>query len=335
MITWKHPEWFFALGLLVLIIGIFVWYRRRQRQGWAALGEEALFARLGVKLDGKIQLRRFLLLTAAMVSLILALANPQVGRRYERVKQRGVDVIIALDVSQSMLAEDEQPNRLARAKLLIERFLDRLNGDRVGLILFAGDAFVQIPLTSDYGAAASIIRPISPDVIPRQGTAIGEAIRLATDAFSSESETFRALLVISDGENHDEDMLNMAQQAREQGLRIHTIGIGSEEGSTIPEKIAGRLTGNKRDRAGNTVITKMNPAMLAAIAEQGGGNFWKLNEVSATLDQIEEALDQLTEQDFDERYITDYEDQFSWMLMLAFVFLSLEAFFSLQNKQTL
>ncbi len=335
MITWKHPEWFFALGLLVLVIGIFVWYRRRQNQGWTALGEEALFAKLGVTLDGKLQLRRFLLLTSSLACLILALANPQVGRRYERVQQRGVDVIIALDVSQSMLAEDEQPNRLARAKLLIDRFLGQLNGDRIGLILFAGDAFVQIPLTSDYGAASSILRPVSTDVIPRQGTAIGEAIRLAMDAFSSESETFRALLVISDGENHDEDMLDMAQQAREQGLRIHTIGIGSEEGSSIPEKVAGRLTGNKRDRAGNTVITKMNPAMLAAIAEQGGGNYWKLNDISVALDQIGEALDQLTEQDFDERYITDYEDQFSWMLALALVFLSLEAFFSLQNRQSI
>lgn len=333
MITWKHPEWFIALGLLVLVIGIFVWYRRRQRQGWTALGEDALFARLGVKLDGKRQLRRFLLLTASLVCLILALANPQVGRRYERVQQRGVDVIIALDVSQSMLAEDEQPNRLARAKLLIDRFLGQLHGDRIGLILFAGDAFVQIPLTSDYGAASSILRPVSTDVIPRQGTAIGEAIRLAMDAFSSESETFRALFVISDGENHDEDMLDMAQQAREQGLRIHTIGIGSVEGSSIPEKIAGRLTGNKRDRAGNTVITKMNPEMLASIAEQGGGTYWKLNDISTTLDQISEALDQLTEQDFDERYLTDYEDQFAWMLAFALVFLSLEAFISLQNKQ--
>ncbi len=125
----------------------------------------------------------------------------------------------------------------------------------------------------------------------------------------------------------------MAQQAREKGLRIHTIGIGSEEGSSIPEKVAGRLTGNKRDRAGNTVITKMNPAMLTAIAEQGGGNYWKLNDISVTLEQISEALDQLTEQDFDERYITDYEDQFSWMLALALIFLSLEAFFSLQNRQ--
>lgn len=333
MITWKHPEWFFALGLLVLIIGIFIWNRRRQRQGWTALGEEMLFARLGIRLDGKRQLRRFLLLTTSLVCLILALANPQVGRRYERVQQRGVDIIIALDVSQSMLAEDEQPNRLARAKLLIDRFLNQLNGDRIGLILFAGDAFVQIPLTSDYGAASSILRPVSTDVIPRQGTAIGEAIRLAMDAFSSESETFRALLVISDGENHDEEMLDMAQQAREKGLRIHTIGIGSEEGSSIPEKVAGRLTGNKRDRAGNTVITKMNPAMLAAIAEQGGGTYWKLNDISVTLDQISEALDQLTEQDFDERYITDYEDQFSWMLALALIFLTLEAFFSLQYKQ--
>ncbi len=333
MITWKHPEWFFALGLLVLVIGIFVWYRRRQKQGWTALGEEALFNRLGIRLDGKTQLRRFLLLTASLICLILALANPQVGRRYERVQQRGVDVIIALDISKSMLAEDEQPNRLARAKLLIDRFLSQLNGDRIGLILFAGDAFVQIPLTSDYGAASSILRPVDTNVIPRQGTAIGEAIRLAMDAFSSKSETFRALLIISDGENHDEEMLDMAQQAREKGLRIHTIGIGSEEGSSIPEKVAGRLTGNKRDRAGNTVITKMNPAMLTAIAEQGGGNYWKLNDISVTLEQISEALDQLTEQDFDERYITDYEDQFSWMLALALIFLSLEAFFSLQNRQ--
>ena len=326
MLTWQHPEWLIALVLLIPVWMMYGWYRRRQRQGIEALGSPALLKRMGIQLNGRKQFRSVLLLSLALTSLVLALANPQVGRRYEKVKQRGVDVILALDVSASMLAEDEQPNRLARAKLLIERFLSRLQGDRVGVIVFAGDAYVQVPLTSDYGAATSILRPVSPDAVPRQGTAIGQAIDMGAKAFAGSSDHFRAMFVISDGENHEGQAVEAAAAAREQGLRIHCIGVGTENGSTIPEYVGGTKSGEKRDRNGVTVVTKMNPAMLAGVAEAGGGRFFRLTDIQQTLEAMEEELDQMTEVDFEERFITDFEDQFSWMLALALLFLALEAF---------
>ncbi len=324
MLTWQHSEWLYALALLAPGWILFGWYRRRQRQSWMALGAPQLLCRMGVSLEGNKQVRRMILMSLAFVSLILALANPQIGRRYERVKQRGVDVILALDVSESMLAEDEQPNRLSRAKLLISRFLDRLNGDRIGLIIFAGDAYVQVPLTGDYQAAESILRPVSPGMVSRQGTSLSEAIGLAQQAFAVSRNNFRALFVNSDGETHDEEALEMAVQARENGLRVHCIGLGSEQGAVIPQYLNGQITGNKRDRNGQTVVTKMNSKMLASVSEAGGGRFFRLNDIGQTLAFMDEELDQMTEVEFEERFITDYEDHFSWMLALAMIFMLME-----------
>lgn len=334
MITWQHPEWLLALLLLLPLIVLYGWFRRRQRQGWQALGEGELLQRLGVSLIPGRQFRRGILSLIAVIGIVLALANPQVGRRYERVKQRGVDLIVALDISTSMLAEDEQPNRLARAKLLIRELVSGLEGDRIGLIVFAGDAFVQVPLTSDYAAVLSILQPISTDLIARQGTAIGEAIRLATEAFAGDQATFRALIVITDGEDHEGQAVQMAQTARDQGLRIHCVGLGSPQGAVIPEYVAGTLTGNKRDRDGNPVMSRLNPEVLTAIAEAGGGKYRPLEDIRATLQGLEQDLSTLSEQEFDERYVTDYEDQFSWMLLLALFALSLESFFSLRIGQS-
>lgn len=309
------------------MIPLLWWYlrfRRRQRQVWAQLGEPSLLSRLSRPLQGRSQARRFALLLFAFVALVMALANPQIGRRYERVKQRGVDIVVALDVSQSMLAEDEQPNRLARGKLLVNRLLDRLQGDRFGLILFAGDAFVMVPLTGDYAATRSILQTVSPDLIPRQGTALGRAIELAAEAFPAEQQGFRTLIMVTDGEDHEGAVMEQAAAAREKGLRVHTVGIGSPGGATIPVFRNGEKVSEKRDRQGQIVRSTLDPQMLSAIAEAGGGRYWPLDDIRSTVDGLEDALDRMTQQDFDERFVTDYEDQFPWMLGLALVLLLLE-----------
>ena len=333
MISWKHPEWFFALGLLLLVGALYVLYRRKQIAHWRALGEPSLLRKMGVSLRARVAFRQVILLGLAFTFLILALANPRVGRRYERVKQRGVDVIIALDISLSMLASDEHPTRLARAKLLIDQFVSQANGDRVGLILFAGDAFVLVPLTGDYPALSSILTPVEPALIPRQGTAIGQAIQLGIDAFGEPSGTFRTMFVITDGEDHEGGAMEIAASARDNGLRVHTIGVGSVEGSTIMESVAGRETGTKRDRSGQEVISRMNPEMLANVAGRGGGEYRKLGEIRTALEEMNHLLDQMTEQDFDERFITDYEEQFSWPLVLALILLLVESFLTFRRPK--
>lgn len=333
MISWKHPEWFFALALLLIIGALYVWFRRNQRLNWEGLGEASLLKKMGLRVRSGASLRRVILAGLAFAFLILALANPRVGRRYEQVKQRGVDVIIALDISLSMLANDEQPNRLARAKLLIDQFVSEAAGDRVGVILFAGDAFVLVPLTGDYPALSSILAPVEPGLIPRQGTAIGQAIQLGIDAFGEQSGTFRTMFIISDGEDHEGGAMEVAEAARENGLRVHTIGVGSIEGSTIMETVAGRETGTKRDRSGQEVITRMNPEMLTTVASGGGGEFRKLTEIGSTLDEMNTLLDQMTEQDFDERFITDYEEQFSWPLAIALLLLLIESLLTFRRPK--
>ncbi len=333
MIHWETPVWLWALAFWLPLSWLYIRHRRQQQKAWMALGDPVLLGRLGLLMDHRRQTRRFLMLGFAATALVVALANPQIGRRYERVKQRGVDLIVALDISQSMLAEDEQPNRLARAKLLVSRLLEGLEGDRFGLVLFAGNAFVQIPLTTDYGAANSILQPIGPEAIPKQGTAIGEAIRVATEAFKSQDGAFRALVIISDGEDHEGQALELAEAARKQGLRIHCVGVGGQEGAMVPEVVRGQVVGEKRDASGQVVLSRMNPAMLASLAEAGGGSFWPLEEVTTTQEAIEASLGSLTEQEFDERYITDYEDQFDWFLFLGFALLVLEAFLSTQRRQ--
>lgn len=333
MIDWKHPEWLFAWTLL-LVVGIqYVWFRRRQSRYWKTVGEADLLTRMGFVLTTKHSLRHLVLSGMAMALLIMALANPRIGRRYERVQQMGVDIIIALDISNSMLASDEQPTRLARAKLLINQFLDQAKGDRVGLVVFAGDAFVLVPMTGDYQALKSMLAPVSPELIARQGTAIGKAIEIGIQTCSSSSEPFGTILILTDGEDHEGGALEMAARAREQGLRVHTIGIGSSSGTTIMEPVAGNNSRVKRDRSGQEVLTRMNPEILAGIAQQGGGEFKPLADISGTLDHIYRLLDQMTEQEFDERLITDYKEQFSWPLALAFILLVLASVGSFRKQR--
>ncbi|MFM2136120.1 MAG: hypothetical protein RL021_1520, partial [Bacteroidota bacterium] len=234
MFRWAHPEHLYALLLIPAIVLLFAYRIRTRRIQLQRLGENELVRRLMPDTSKRKPILRFIVFTTAFACMVMAWANPQIGTRLEEVKREGVDVIIALDVSNSMRAEDLRPNRLERAKQIISRLIDRLENDRIGLIVFAGQAYVQLPITTDYAAAKLFLSNISTNMIPTQGTAIGAAINLALKSYTGNDNKHKALVIITDGENHEDDAVEAARDAASQGVIIHTIGMGSPEGTPIP-----------------------------------------------------------------------------------------------------
>jgi Ca-activated chloride channel family protein len=237
------------------------------------------------------------------------LSRPQFGSKIEDVKKQGVEVIIALDVSNSMLAEDIQPDRLTRAKQAISRLVDDLDNDKIGLIVFAGDAYVQIPITTDYVSAKMFLSTISPNIVPKQGTAIGSAISLGMRSFSPGEGKSKAMIIITDGENHEDDPVKEAEEAAKAGIVIHTVGIGSTEGVPIPVMNGGKRDYMK-DADGNTVITKLDEDILKKIALSTNGNYVRANNSNIGLDEIFSAIKKMKKQDLESTMFTEYNDQF-------------------------
>jgi len=327
MIKFEHPEALWALLLLIPFTGMFLWFMASRKRALRALGDERLIHRLTPdKPTSKHQIK-FILFALAYTFLVLALANLQLGRKFEKVKRQGVDLMIAIDISESMLANDLKPNRLAQAKQFVSHLIDELSGDRVGLIIFAGNAYLQVPLTTDYVAVKSLLKTIDTDLAPTQGTAIGAAIRLADEAFEEGQTKYKALLIISDGENHEGDALEAAREAAEKGMLILTVGVGSPEGSPIPIYRGGRPTSErKRDRNGSIVFSKLNEPMLQQIAATGGGNYFRLTQGSSDVKAVVRELESMEQKDIEERMITDYEHKYQWFLAIAILLLTIEYF---------
>lgn len=324
MIRFAHPEAFYLLGLLIPLGGLFVLFMMGRRRALARFGEDSLLARLTPSRPTYKHQIKFLLLAMSWIFLVTALANPQIGRSYEKVKREGADLMIALDISKSMLAEDQKPSRLAKAQQFISSLLDRLAGDRVGLIIFAGNAYLQVPITSDYLATKTVLKTINTDLAATQGTAIGEAIKVANEALDHDKHPFKAMLIISDGEDHEGEALTQAQQAAGQGMIIHTMGVGSTKGAPIPEYRAGRKVGNKKDRNGSIVFSRLNESMLQQVASAGEGQYFRLENGSNEVSAILSALAELEKQEFDEHTFADYEDQFQWFLAIGLFLLVVE-----------
>ncbi|MEL6671311.1 MAG: VWA domain-containing protein [Bacteroidota bacterium] len=329
MVQYQHPEAFYLLFGLIPLLLLFLAYMVGRKRALQKMGEGSLIARLSPeKATFKHQLK-FILICLAYVSMVVALANPQLGQSYETVTQKGIDLMVALDVSNSMLCEDEKPNRLARAKLMIRDLIDDLKGDKIGLIIFAGNAYLQVPITGDYAAAQTLLRSVNPDMVPRQGTAIGEAIRIANRSFAEDQTQYKAVVIISDGENHEGDALEAAKEAMESGTAIFTVGVGNpRKGSPIPVYKDGRQLDWKRNREGSIVSTRMDEDMLKQVAAAGSGDYFRLTQGLQTAKSINRALNQLEQQEYDTKVYTDYEDQFQIFLGLALLFLVLEYFLS-------
>lgn len=261
--------------------------------------------------------------------MILALANPQIGTKYEEVKQTGIDVYILLDVSLSMKAEDIKPNRLEEAKHSISSLIQKLRGDRIGLIVFSGEAYVQFPLTTDYAAASLLLNAVSVNSVPQPGTAIGEAIKLATKSFKEDSKTQKVIVAITDGEDHEGDVMDAVKDAVDKNISIYTIGLGSPSGVPIVlYDQNGKPVGYKLDKDNNVVLTKLDEPILQQIAQEGKGKYYRGSNSENELDQIYQDLSKVEKTEFGTTKITSYEDRFYYLLAPAILLLILEFFIS-------
>lgn len=278
---------------------------------------------------------KFLLQRFAIGLLVVALVNPQTGSRLEEAKVEGVDIMLALDVSNSMRAEDIKPNRLDRSKRAIEQLVERLRGDRIGIIVFAGQAYVQLPITTDYSAAQMFLNTIDTDLVPAQGTNIGSAINLATRSFNMENSSQKVIVLITDGENHDGDALEAAKKAAEKGIRLFTIGMGSADGSPIPIYQNGTKSGYKKDKDGSTVVSRLNKQMLQDLADAGDGAFVRATTARAGLGVIMDEIQKMEKAEYDTVAYSDYEDRFHPFLVAGLLLLIIDTIITDRKNQLL
>lgn len=267
---------------------------------------------------------RFILFSAAVFFIILALANPQLGTKLEEVKRQGIDIVIALDVSNSMKAEDYKPNRLELARRAIEKLIEGLKSDRIGIVVFAGDAYIQLPVTTDYSAARLYATSITTEMVPTQGTAIGAAIRKSIAALSHDETRNRAIIVISDGENHQDDATDAATEAAQSGISVHTIGMGSPQGAPIPIYRNNQNIGFRTDKNGNTVVSRLDEEGLKKVAAAGNGIYVRAGSTQAGLNIIQSELEKMEKTEYEARQYTDFEDRFQLFLLAALILLLLD-----------
>ena len=258
--------------------------------------------------------------------LSIALVNPKVGTKLETVKREGVDIVFAVDVSKSMLAEDIAPNRLEKAKQLVTQIINNLASDRIGIIAYAGKAFPQLPITTDYAAAKMFLQNMNTDMLSSQGTAINEAINLAKTYYDDEEQTNRVLIIISDGEDHSDEAASVAEEAYDEGIRIFTIGVGDLKGGPIPEKKNGVVVNYKKNSEGETVITKLNEETLQNIANEANGAYINGKSTDDVVETIREILNTMDKTEFEAKQFSDFKAQFQWFLGFAIFFLVLDIF---------
>ena len=324
MFRFANEIWLYGLLVVPALLVVF-WLNARWRQRMLTqLGESSILENL-IPTYSKLlpRWKRFLFLLA-LAFLMIGIANPQIGTKYEEVKREGFEMMICLDVSNSMLAEDLTPNRLERAKQAISRLIDRLKNDKIGVVVFAGEAYIQLPLTVDHSAAKLFLRSIDTDIVPTQGTAIGSSIELALSSFSANSKANRTIIVITDGENHEDDALEQAELAAEQVIKVHTVGIGSTDGTPIPIYQGGQMIGYRKDGSGNTVVTKLNETMLQQIAASGKGTYVRANNSQTGLNVLMDELEGMQREEFDSKMFTSYEDRFQYFFAVALVLLIFE-----------
>ena len=328
MFRFANPEYLSALYLIPVLVVMF-WYLGRNRKKLLQIFAEKELHKTLFPTDSNLKRwSKFALILLALTCLVFAAANPQVGTKMQEVKQTGIDVFILLDVSNSMMAEDIKPNRLEKAKYQISNLINKLRGDRIGLIIFAGQAYVQIPLTTDYSAANLFLSAVDVNSVPSQGTAIASALNLATASFDTLS-TQKVIIAITDGEDHEGDVEKAVENALSRDIKIYTIGLGSQGGVPIPIYNNGsQLVGFKKDREGNTVLTKLDEEVLKRIAIDGNGKYFRGTNYEDHLDKIYTELSELEQTEFGVKKVTDYEDRFYFFLIPALILLVLEFFIS-------
>jgi len=307
-------------------------WRKKSLSSFA--GDEVL-SRLTSEISLSKPFIKFILVLVAFASLTLAVMRPQLGSKLEEVKRKGVDVMIALDVSNSMNAEDIRPSRLERSKQAIYRLIDKLEGDRIGLIVFAGQSYVQLPITTDYSAAKLFLSTISTDMVPTQGTAIGNAIEMAVESLGDSVKHNSAIIVITDGENHEDDPVTAAAEAAKKGVVVHAIGMGSNDGAPVPVYRGGNKIGFLEDNSGNTVISKLDQFSLQDMCDAGKGKFVRATNSDDGLTKILSEIKSMEKQEFSSKLFTDYDDQFQYFLGLTFLLLIFEQLISRRKSSVM
>ena len=323
MFKFANPEYLYLLALIPLLVVLHVVSNIRRRYKLKMYGDEELVLKLMPDVSESRPNIKFWLLFAAYALCCFLLARPQFGSKQETVTRKGVETVIALDISNSMLADDVMPNRLEKSKRIISNLVDQFKDDKVGLIVFAGDAFVQLPITSDYISAKVFLNTISPALITRQGTDIKTAIELATRSFTPNEGVGKAIIVITDGENHEGGAIEAAQAAAEKGYVIYVMGVGQPSGSPIPGDRSGEY---RKDRNGNVVITRLNEEMCRNIAAAGKGAYFYVDNSNAAEKALQKEIDQLAKADVEKTVYTDYDEQFQIIAWMILIVLLLEIF---------
>ncbi len=335
MFRFEYTEHLYALALIPLLLLFFAFAWRARRRAVQRFGETRLMSYLMPLVSTYRYYLKFGLLLLSLALLAIGWANPQYGTKLAKVTAKSVDVFIALDISQSMLAEDVPPSRLIRARRFAQDIVTNLRGERLGLILFAGSAYVQSPITADFNAILLSLRSAHPNMITDQGTAIGGAIKLAMESFDENNQNHKALIIISDGEEHEEDALLQAKTARENGLLVYTVGVGSPDGGLIPIEERGRET-YKRSPSGEPVLSILNEEMLRALAQAGEGRYFNLASGSSqVLDALKESIGQIEKREMEQRVFSEYNSYFQWFVGLAILLLILEFLLPYRSSQRL
>ena len=329
----EETTYFYYFGVIGLLLMLFLlvafWKRKKQKE----FSERNLLEKLSPEISPFKSTLKMLVVLMALALLVIALVNPKIGTQLKTIKREGVDIVFALDVSRSMLAEDIAPNRLEKSKQIISKIIDKLGSDRVGIIIYAGNAYPLLPITTDQAAAKMFLQNADPDMVSSQGTAINEALKLAKSFYDDDEQTNRFLFIVSDGEDHEENVSYITDEATKEGIKIFSIGVGTSQGVPIPLKRNGVLIGYKKDREGETVITRLNEQTLQKIASDGDGEYIVGNNTSKTVDYIEELLLKADKKEFETKQFSDFKDQFQWFIGLGILFLVIDALmFSKKTK---
>ncbi|MBG6061006.1 Ca-activated chloride channel family protein [Flavobacterium sp. CG_9.1] len=316
----------YLLIILPLVVLVFLfnlyWKRKKQRE----FGDLEMVKKLSPESSVFKPVLKVSVLILALLGLILGLVNPKIGTKMETVKREGIDIVFAIDVSKSMLAEDVAPNRLDKSKQIVSQIINQLGSDRIGIVAYAGSAFPVLPITTDYGVAKMFLQSMNTGMVSSQGTSLDEAIKLSSTYFDDKSKTSKLLILISDGEDHSEGAESAAEEANKLGMKIITIGIGTEKGGTIPLKRNGVVESFQRDNNNEVVITKLNKASLEVIAKTTKGGYISGNNTKEVMEYIKNALDNIQKTEFEATEMADFQSQFQWFLGFAFLLLFVDVF---------
>ena len=322
----EEKIWFWLLLIIPVIVVFFLVLQLWKRYAQKKFINKRVLKKLSPNKSLFKPILKLIVLCLAFTCLIIALVNPKIGTKLETIKRQGVGIVFAVDVSKSMLAEDIAPNRLEKSKQLVTQIINNLASDRVGIIAYAGKAFPQLPITTDYASAKMFLQGMNTDMLSSQGTAIDEAIKLAKTYYDDEDQTNRVLIIISDGEDHNSIAANVAAEASEEGIKIFTIGVGKTKGAPIPIKRNGIVLNYKKDNKGEIVITKLNEETLIDIAKEANGQYINGNSTSEVVETIREILNKMDKKEFEAKQFAEYKDQFQWFLAFGIFFLCIDIF---------